>query len=291
VFERFAKRLGERAQIADRDACEKKLAALVAAGEARNVGGVSKDAFVDRIADGLLAGEGAIEIAALEAVHAADLYLACALGKSDARAIAIAESELMPLVRQSVGKVDSTRAFVDEVSQRVREKLLVGAEPAIDQYRGTGPLARWVRVIATRIALDLKRADKKTVDDDDEAVAQLPAPDDPELEMIWRTCAVEYKAALTEAFGRLTAKDRTLLRQRFLDELDIEALGRVHRVHPSTVFRWIEKITERLADETRTALMEKLRLSESQARSMERMVASQLQLSLPRMLRGGKRER
>ncbi|HET9485355.1 MAG TPA: hypothetical protein VFO79_15445, partial [Xanthomonadales bacterium] len=226
----------------------------------------------------------------LSAIHAEDLYFACALGRGDARAIALAETELMPLVRQSVGKVDSNRAFVDEVSQRVRERLFVG-ERAIEQYKGTGPLGRWVRVIATRIALDLKRADAKIADDDDDAIAQLPAPDDPELQMMWQTCAAEYKAALTAAFGRLSAKDRTLLRQRFLDDLDIEALGKQHRVHPSTVFRWIEKITERLAEETRAALIEKLRISDSQVHSMERMVATQLQLSLPRMLRGGKRER
>ena len=290
MIRRFLDRLGARAQL-DSAQIGAGLEALVVAGEARLPHTpISREAFVDRIADGLLAGDG--PVTTLEEVCAADLYLACALGKADAKALAIFESELMPLVRQSVGKVDSARAFVDEVSQRVREKLLVGdGEPAIDQYRGTGPLARWVRVVATRIALDLKRADKKLVDDDDDAIASLPAPDDPELEVIWRTCAVEYKAALTEAFGRLTAKDRTLLRQRFIDDLDIEALGRVHRVHPSTVFRWIEKITERLAEETRASLMEKLRLSESQAHSMERMVASQIQLSLPRLLRGGKRER
>ncbi len=284
---RLLERLGARAVLADVDA---QLAALIAAAEARlPERPVSREAFVDRIADGLLAGDG--PITSLGDVSAADLYLACALGESDARALAIFEAELMPLVRQSVGKVDSNRAFVDEVSQRVREKLLVGDEAVIGQYRGTGPLARWLRVIATRIALDMKRADAKVADDDDDAIAQLPAPDDPELEMIWRSCAVEYKAALTQAFGRLTAKDRTLLRQRFIDDLDIDALGRVHRVHPSTVFRWIEKITERLAEETRAALREKLALSESQAHSMERMVASQIQLSLPRLLRGGKRER
>src|SRR5688572_13887156 len=155
---------------------------LVALGEARLPGAVPREVFVARI-------ERALAEAQLEDIHAADLYFACALGRGHAQAIALAETELMPLVRQSVGKVDSNRAFVDEVSQRVREKLLVGEDRAIDQYKGTGPLGRWVRVIATRIALDLKRADAKIADDDDDAIAQLPAPDDPELLMMWQTCA------------------------------------------------------------------------------------------------------
>jgi hypothetical protein len=54
---------------------------------------------------------------------------------------------------------------------------------------------------------------------------------------------------------------------------------------PSTAFRWIRDVEQRLAAETRTALMEKLSLSESQVRNMERLVASQLHISLTRMLR------
>jgi RNA polymerase sigma-70 factor (ECF subfamily) len=75
------------------------------------------------------------------------------------------------------------------------------------------------------------------------------------------------------------------MRQRYLDDLNIDALGRLYRVHPSTAFRWIRQVEQRLATETRAALMAKLSLTESQVRSMERMVVSQLQLSLPRMLR------
>jgi RNA polymerase sigma-70 factor (ECF subfamily) len=255
---------------------------------------IRRDALVDKVADALLANDEAPDREALTRLNAADLYLALALAEQDTRALEIAESELMPAVRQSVGRIDANRSFVDEVSQRVREKLLVGdgtAPPAIVQYRGTGPLARWVRVVASRIALDLKRADGKLEGESEEALAQMPAAGDPELEMMWRTCADEYKAALAEAFASLSRRERNLLRQRYLDDLNIEALGRLYRVNPSTTFRWLKQIEERLAVATRTALMTKLAISESQVHSMERLVASQLQLSLPRMLRGDGGER
>lgn len=256
---------------------------------------ITRDAMIDRIADALLSADEPPDRDALARLNAPDLYLALALAAKDERALEIAESELMPAVRQSVGRIDANPAFVDEVSQRVRERLLVGdgvIPPAITQYRGTGPLARWVRVIASRIALDLKRADSKLDDDSEDALAQMPAPSDPELEIIWRTCADEYKAALAEAFASLSKRERNLLRQRYLDDLNIDTLGRIYRVNPSTTFRWLKQIEERLAAATRMALMTKLSISESQVHSMERLVASQLQLSLPRMLRGGaKKER
>jgi RNA polymerase sigma-70 factor len=251
---------------------------------------IRRDAMVDKVADALMANDEAPDCEALARLNASDLYLALALAAKDLRALEIAEAELMPAVRQSIGRIDSNAAFVDEVSQRVRERLLVGdgaSPPAISQYRGTGPLGRWVRVIASRIALDLKRADGKLEGESEDALTQLPAPSDPELEVIWRTCADEYKAALGEAFASLSKRERNLLRQRYLDDLNIETLGRIYRVNPSTTFRWLKQIEERLAAATRTALMTKLALSESAVHSMERLVASQLQLSLPRMLRGG----
>jgi RNA polymerase sigma-70 factor (ECF subfamily) len=213
-----------------------------------------------------------------------DLYLATALAAGDARAIALAEAELIPAARQAARKIDRNDAFVDEVVQSVREKVLVGPEPAISQYRGHGPLARWFRVVATRIAIDRKRRDRPG-DADDDAIAQLPAPDDPELDAIWRTCADAYKRALAAAFAELDKRERLLLRQRYVDGLDINALGRVHRVHPSTAFRWLEKAEDALAAATRTKLRTSLALTDSQVASMERLVANHLQISLTGLLR------
>jgi RNA polymerase sigma-70 factor (ECF subfamily) len=186
-------------------------------------------------------------------------------------------------MRQAAGKIDSNQAFVDEVVQRVRDRLFVGETPGIASYRGTGPLARWVRVIASRIAVDMKRGDAKL--DDEGALPELPAPDDPELALIWQSSAAAYKDALGRAFTQLDKRSRTLLRQRYLDDLDINALGRIYRVHPSTAFRWLEQIHERLATGTRDHLKATLALTESQLVSMERVVASQLHLSLPRILK------
>lgn len=123
---------------------------------------VRRDALVERVADALLASDDTPDREALVRLNASDLYLALALAGKDLRALEIAESELMPAVQQAVGRIDESAPFVDEVSRRVRERLLVGdgaTPPAIHHYRGTGPLARWVRMIATRTALEMKHGD------------------------------------------------------------------------------------------------------------------------------------
>jgi RNA polymerase sigma-70 factor (ECF subfamily) len=283
--------LGERGATLAAEEVDGVIAAVIADGEARLPHRpVSRDAFVTRIAEAVRSAAGPIELATLHALAGADLYLAAALAARDPQALAIAESELIPSVRRAAAGVDGNAAFIDEVVQRVREKLLVGdpaGAPGIASYCGRGPLGRWVRVIATRVAVDLKRKDAR-IEDDADAIEELPAPDDPELALVWQTSAEHCKRALTAAFEALSKRDRTLLRQRYLDGLDINALGRIYGVHPSTAFRWVQQIEQKLATSTRTALMEQLALSESQVHSLERLVASQLHVSMTRLLRGGR---
>jgi len=281
---RLLDRLGARAgSLPDAPGLEPAIATLVerAHGKLDHVP-VSDDDFLDRLADCLLATDETLDLDAIERVRVDELYLACALARGDKRAVAIAEAELVPGIRQAIGKIDSSPPFVDEITQRARDKLLVGDPPAIAGYRGAGPLGRWVCVVATRMALDDKR--RKSPDSSDE-LGKIPAPDDPELEYMWRECADQYKAALAAAFSELDKRDRNLLRQRYLDDLTIDSIGRLYRVHPATAFRWLKKIEDKLATRTRTALMQKLSITPSQVASMERLVASQLRISLTRMLK------
>jgi len=258
---------------------------------------IRRDALVDRIADALLASDEAPDREALTRLNASDLYLALALAARDIRALEIAESELMPAVRQSVGRIDPRTSFVDEVTRRVRERLLGGdgaSPPAIVHYRGTGPLARWVRLIASRIALDLERADAERGAER----ADGPAPDgpgDPELEAMWCSCAAAYEAALAEELSGLSRRERNLLCQRYVDDLNIDALGRMYRVSPTTAERWLQQIEARLAAATRAALVAKLAFGEAEAPRVARLCERQLPRCLPSVLRededGGAQER
>jgi RNA polymerase sigma-70 factor (ECF subfamily) len=247
---------------------------------------VTREAFVDRIAAAFASTNTSVTLATLAELRAEELYLACALASGDGVAVRIIESELMPAAREAVRKIDRAPGFVDDVIQDVRLRVMVGehgAKPAIAQYRGTGPLASWIRIIARRIAIDRKRA--TTHADDDDALDDLPAPDDPELAVIWRDCADAYRSALSQALRLLSRRDRTLLRQRYVDGLHIEALGRVHGVNPATAFRWIKRAEQELLVTIRAVLAERLALSDSQLQSMERFAADHLPLSLSGLLR------
>src|SRR5689334_19160068 len=94
--------------------------------------------------------------AALGALRATDLYLACACSRQDPRAIEAFEGAFFGDVAIALRKMARTPDFIDETRQRLRTKLFVsegGAWPRIAEYKGRGDLRGWFRMIFIREAL------------------------------------------------------------------------------------------------------------------------------------------
>ena len=113
--------------------------------------------FAAHVARGL----GGADIAAeLVELHAADLWLAfgCTVGDKDS--LAAFDREVLSQVGMLIARMAPTPQLVDEVRQQLRHKLLLarpGERPRISDYAGRGPLQAWVRVAATRAAIDYFR--------------------------------------------------------------------------------------------------------------------------------------
>src|SRR5690349_15350728 len=98
----------------------------------------------------------------LDQLEAEDLYLACACAEAVRGASGAFESAFGTTIRRAVSRVVAANADRDEAEQRVRAHLLVderGAGPAIAKYTGRVPLARWIAVVAIRIAISLNRSE------------------------------------------------------------------------------------------------------------------------------------
>lgn len=222
--------------------------------------------------------------------HAADLYLACAAALGQAPAIAEIEQRHLPQALAAAARISTTEADRDDIAQMVREKLFVadsGAAPAIAEYAGRGPLGGWIRVIVVRTALGLKRTEKRTdsVAPEDDALLDLPAATHPELDHIRSRYRAEFKESFQEALASLAPRERNLLRMHFIDGLNIDELGALHRVHRATVARWIARLREELDEETRRRLSARLGLNMRELDSIVALVQSQVDISLHRFLK------
>jgi RNA polymerase sigma-70 factor, ECF subfamily len=163
----------------------------------------------------------------------------------------------------------------EDVLQHVRLQVLAGLE----SYSGRGSLRGWVRIVATRAAIDLSRASATPEVADGEPL-ELPGRGDLELELLKARYRGVFEQALREAGRALSPRERTLLRQHYLDELSIDALGRLYAVHRSSAARWVVSARQRLVELTRAAVARHGSMTAPEVDSLVRLMHSELRLSL-----------
>ena len=222
-----------------------------------------------------------------EELHASDVYLAIACAQGDRAALAHFEGALIPEAGRALSRLRLARADVEEMLQRIREKLLVRTadEPLIASYTGKGALAAWVRAVAVREALTEKRkVGRRGGQVSESNLADLAARGDPDLEQIRARYAEPFKAAFGDALLALPPRDRNVLRLIYVEGLTAEQVGLAYGVHRVSVARWIGAIRSALFEGTRDTLAKRLALSHDELHSLTRMCLSQLDVSIERML-------
>lgn len=216
----------------------------------------------------------------------ADLFLAWACLQGDRAALEHLDASVLSRVPEAVRSIDSSGAFCDEVKQRVRERLLLGVDgkPKLLEYGGKGPLAKWTRVVAVRLALSLKESQKPEHELDE--VPELAAADEsPEVRLLKTRHGKDFTEAFQAAIGGLSPRDRNLLRLAYVDRLNVDEIGRIYGTHRSTAARQVAGARDAVLHRTRELLAERLRLSGSQVDSLIGAVRSQLDVSLNRLLK------
>jgi RNA polymerase sigma-70 factor (ECF subfamily) len=218
----------------------------------------------------------------LQALHVEDLYLAWALSRGDRAAFARFERDFVALLKV---QIKGAAAEAGELEQQVRTRLFVpaaGQVARITQYSGKGPLGGWLRMLATRCLLDLRRARHGQ-----HAGLELDSPSvptDPELDYLKLRYAADFKIALEAALAQLDARQVTLLKLSFIEQLSASAIGVMYGVSSRTVQRWLLDLRDAVRLSTRQALQARIALSPSELESLLGLVDSQLSLSLHRLL-------
>jgi len=222
-----------------------------------------------------------------DAANAADLFLACASGDGDRTAIEALEQQFIGPTRFSLKRLDARPEFIDDVMQELRAKLLLPPEPRILRYGGRGPLLAWIRVAASRIAIDSLRAVR------DDGLRERRDPDaleqvdfGPEVQLLRTAYRESFQEAVAAALAALSPKDRNLLRRHLLDRMTLEEMSGPYGVHPATVARRLMALREEIATGVRDHLAIRHR-SEGGATSLESMaqaIRSEVYVSLAPLL-------
>ncbi len=224
---------------------------------------------------------------ALGALNATELALSFACAQGDRAALSWFDREVLPGVRPAVARIVGDGDALQDVLQLVRARLLLpdGSDPSrLMQWAGEGPLIAWVRAAAVRVALNATRG-RRTEIADDEALQAAPAALDVDVEAMKALYREPFERAFRASLAELSAKERTLLKLHFVDGLSMEQIGAMYRTHKSTVSRWLASARGALLDATRQRLEAALGIRGTELRSLVRLVRSQLNLDLSRLLR------
>src|SRR5262249_9409848 len=163
--------------------------------------------FARHVAERLPPSEPGAPGATLGRMSLPELYLACACLRGAPAALSALERCYLARLPELLGYLRQSETTVDEICQLTGVKLLVhapGGEPRIAEYKGHGPLLRWIQVTAARVALTLRGRERPLGDCGADVLDRLPAPGvDVELDLIERRHHAECREALREAFGSL----------------------------------------------------------------------------------------
>jgi RNA polymerase sigma-70 factor (ECF subfamily) len=241
--------------------------------------------FLEHLADHAGSSENPARF--LAEAHGPDLFLACACAQGDRAAITELARSYSEDVRRLLMHQGYDLEQVAEVEQLLYLRLVVaepGGRPRIASYGGQGPLRGWLRVVATHLAADEARRERKEAALDLPEVLLVPAQGvapDPMVGPVLEAA----RSAFENAFSTLNRRQKRILRLHFLEEMSLERIGARYNTHRITVGRWIASARAQLLSEIRRHMVERLPIQTSDVESALRIVRSRLDLSIQRFLK------
>jgi RNA polymerase sigma-70 factor, ECF subfamily len=214
---------------------------------------------------------------------AEDLYLAQACAAGAPGAIEAFDTVCGATITHSLRSMGLSDDAIADIAQEVRAKLFV-AGGKIASYSGRAQLKSWVRTIATRAAVDRMRKPEAEAVSDEQLVAIPDAAPGPELDHFRARYHAEFKDAFETALASLEVRERNVLRHYFIDQLSFEEIGALYGVHKTSAFRWLEDARDKLSKRTRTKFQERVQLPPGEMDSILRLLQSNIDLSLSRVL-------
>jgi len=211
---------------------------------------------------------------------AADLFLCCACAVGDPCALQVFETDVLSVAKIAIARIHNDADFVQETLQELRQRLLVGPEARVNQYRGRGPLKAWVRTAAARVALDRASGARalRRVELSEELVALESSPD---VRVTKERYGRAFQLALRDAVVALDPQERSVLRMHVVGQCNIDEIGRAYNVHRATAARWIERTKGRIYELVRAELGERrIKLTASEFKSLARLLGGELELNL-----------
>lgn len=236
-----------------------------------------------------LAVEQHAVLEALEKLRWADLGVAFGAISGSSEAWRILDTQYFSESVRVLGRLQLTQSQLDDVCQHTRTRLFLPGPRGVaklQQYMARGSLTAWLKMVVTRDAIDM--LSKKEVElpafGDDFWDALPASQDDSEMALLRRQYGAQLKDTVESVVADMHEEHRCVLRYHLVEGLTIDDIAMILGVHRATVARRINKARDEMAKTTRERMREHLQVSASQFASVMRLIDTQIDLSLHRLL-------
>src|SRR5262249_55618053 len=158
-----------------------------------------------------------------------------------------------------------------------------GKAPLLESYTGRGSLEAFVRVAASRIAVDLQRRGGRKASSLDAALGKAALTEDLELKLLKEAYREPFRVAFAAAIRGLAREHRGLLRLHYVEGMTTEQLARLHRIGRATVVRRLRDAREKLVEGVQEELRARHGIAKTELEGLLRVLRSQIDLSLNRL--------
>jgi len=245
---------------------------------------VDREGFVTHLA-GRIPGD-ADPLEHIESLRLPDLHLAYACVSGDEEGVRLFAQRFGSLVESTLTKVRLSNVG-DDVRQTLLDRLLIPRDDrpaALELYSGRGPLSAYLRVAITREAIRLTKRHQRERPDTDALLDRAVSDADPETAALKARYGPVVKTSFQKALDELSPRDRRLLRYHYVESLTTRQMAVLLSVHSSTVTRQLAQTRARLLQLARRHMAGALHTDDTEVASIVRLVESQLDLSLVRLL-------
>lgn len=216
-------------------------------------------------------------LAGATAVSAEDLGLVFACLGGQPGSLEALGQHIRPAVDAALAR--SPAGDREDLEQALWLKLLTGSPPGLSQYAGVGSLRGWVRVAASRLALNAATRGQDPLAADagsGQLFEQLAPHGDPELLALKEDLRGGFLRALEAAFDSLSPSQRLLLRQVIGEGATVDEVARALALPRSTAGRRLKEAKERFALALKREVECRLGTASASARQVLGLVESQL---------------
>jgi RNA polymerase sigma-70 factor len=232
----------------------------------------------------------------LDGLRWEELFLTTACASGDGGAWKAFHLRYHRVIQQAARYCTENASEAQELSESMMSDLFLPISASsgkktskIGQYDGTGSLEGWIKVVVTRMSIDQIRRSRKQVSLEDlamepESRARTQEEVGPSIGMDVPAASKMFLASLNHAMNQLSAQEKLILSLYYQRDLSLKEIGRLIKVHESTVSRTLDRLKKQVRKSVERHLRDHFRVRAAEVPQLIEVAHLEADIDLKNML-------